>query len=59
MIYCRSIVAYSLFVNTKEGHIASRSVGNHNEGHIAVEGHGCVDNSIIGDNKGKGKERTC
>jgi len=31
MFYCRSIIAYSLSLNTIEGHVIVRSVGNHDE----------------------------
>jgi hypothetical protein len=57
---------HSLSINTTEGHVAARSIGNHDEigsiscrrwcrygtGTVTV---GCTENSIIRDNEGKGK----
>jgi hypothetical protein len=70
MVYIRPISTHFLFIKKIEGHIAAISFGNYDEigsitcrrwcrygeGTLTV---GCAENSIIKNNEGKGKVRTC
>jgi hypothetical protein len=66
MLYSRSIVTHSLFVDIEEGHITTRSIRNCNEvrsishrrwckNGIGIVKVGCAQDSVVKANEGEGK----